>query len=269
MRRRFRESTYSWLATLAIGLALMTPVAWAGDAASATISSDSISQSLRRILYDGASPSGVTDLRAMQDHVKKISEVLKKCTVGVQVGPAGVAHEQRVAGQHEPRSLAAGEVRDQVGVVGARMAWRGDRRRTPRRQVWSPSCCARLHSLRGAIRPGGRHRDRRLVALLQQGTLAGSPGGGRADDRRDGKRGRMPFHGLILRAEEEAPPERKVPQRRLAKNCAQPVRHYAGGVAPGAPSSTLATEHVTVPRPAALTAIRSPARRQPRLVHVR
>ena len=47
--------------------------------------------------------------------------------VGVQVGAAGVADEQRVAGEHEPRLVAAGVVGDQVGVMGERVARRGDR----------------------------------------------------------------------------------------------------------------------------------------------
>ena len=56
-------------------------------AASAAATASSISQSLRNVL-EGAAPMGVTDLRAMQGHVQKLTDQLKKCTVGVQVGPA-------------------------------------------------------------------------------------------------------------------------------------------------------------------------------------
>jgi hypothetical protein len=46
----------------------------------------------------------------------------------VQVGPADVADEQRVAGEDQPRLLrAAAPVRDNVGVVSRRMAGRRDR----------------------------------------------------------------------------------------------------------------------------------------------
>ena len=47
--------------------------------------------------------------------------------VGVQVGSAGVADQQGVSGEHEPRVLAAGVVCDQVGVVRERMPRRRDR----------------------------------------------------------------------------------------------------------------------------------------------
>ena len=47
--------------------------------------------------------------------------------VGVQVGAAGVADQQRVAGQHEPRLVAARVVGDEVGVMRERVAGRGDR----------------------------------------------------------------------------------------------------------------------------------------------
>jgi len=50
--------------------------------------------------------------------------------VGVEVRAAGVADKQRVAGEHEPRLLAARVVGDEVGVVGERVPRgrdRGDR----------------------------------------------------------------------------------------------------------------------------------------------
>src|SRR5262245_3414004 len=75
---------------LALGVALTaSPAAVAADAATnaASASSRPIAQNLRHIL-DGAAPKGVSDLRAMQDHVQGLVDQLKKCTVGVQVGPA-------------------------------------------------------------------------------------------------------------------------------------------------------------------------------------
>ena len=83
---RFRDWARGSVSSFVL-LALLAPAAFGADAASATVSPESISQSLRRVL-DGAPPSGVTDLRAMQGHVQKLTDVLKKCTVGVQVGPA-------------------------------------------------------------------------------------------------------------------------------------------------------------------------------------
>lgn len=57
-----------------------------GDDA-ATSASEVLSESLTRLL-SGATPGGVSDLKAMQDHVCKITDKLAKCTVGVQVGAA-------------------------------------------------------------------------------------------------------------------------------------------------------------------------------------
>ena len=54
------------------------------------------------------------------------STVCSPC--GVEVRAAGVANEQRVAGQHEPRVIAAGVVGDEVGVVRERVAGGRDRR---------------------------------------------------------------------------------------------------------------------------------------------
>ena len=74
------------IASFTIVLALIGRAA-AADSASATVSPESISQGLRRLL-DGAPPSGVNDLKALQGHLQKLTDSLKKCTVGVQVGPA-------------------------------------------------------------------------------------------------------------------------------------------------------------------------------------
>jgi serine protease Do len=63
---------------------LLTPLA-AAD--SNTDSADAAKESLDRILA-GAAPVGVADLKAMQDHVRKLTDQLMKCTVGVQVGQA-------------------------------------------------------------------------------------------------------------------------------------------------------------------------------------
>jgi len=82
------------VATLTISLAIVgrvtLPAADVADAAkvpTAAANAQAISQSLRHVL-NGASPTGVSDLLAMQQHVQSLSEKLKKCTVGVSVGNA-------------------------------------------------------------------------------------------------------------------------------------------------------------------------------------
>jgi serine protease Do len=87
-----------WLGVILMGAMCLTaaanwpPLAIAADMADATATvkasgAEAVSQNLRKVL-DGAAPMGVTDLRAMQGHVRKLSEQLKKCTVGVQVQAA-------------------------------------------------------------------------------------------------------------------------------------------------------------------------------------
>jgi serine protease Do len=71
---------------LTIALALPVMAVDVAGPVSAT-AAGSISQGLRQI-FNGGALSGVSDLRAMQDHVQKLAEHLKTCTVGVQVGPA-------------------------------------------------------------------------------------------------------------------------------------------------------------------------------------
>jgi serine protease Do len=82
------------VATLTIWLAVVAPVVLkaadvpdAAKAPTAAANTQAISQSLRHVL-NGASPAGVSDLVAMQQHVQTLSEKLKKCTVGVSVGNA-------------------------------------------------------------------------------------------------------------------------------------------------------------------------------------
>lgn len=56
--------------------------------ANSAATAGSFSLGLRRILdgnLDGTTPLNVSDLRAMQGHVRSLSESLKKCTVGVRV----------------------------------------------------------------------------------------------------------------------------------------------------------------------------------------
>lgn len=73
---------------LLVAALLLVPLAvpsLADDAA--TPAAEVLSDSLTRLL-SGATPGGVSDLKAMQDHVCKITDKLAKCTVGVQVGAA-------------------------------------------------------------------------------------------------------------------------------------------------------------------------------------
>jgi serine protease Do len=95
-----RRNRFVWLSdqagfALAIVLAL-SPAAplWAADlpdvaktGTTAAANTQAISQSLRKV-FDGAPVSGIADLRSMQGHMQKIAEVLRKYTVGVQVGNA-------------------------------------------------------------------------------------------------------------------------------------------------------------------------------------
>jgi serine protease Do len=73
---------------MALGLLFspLTSPAPAADNASAT-PVDAAKESLDRLL-SGATPMGVADLRAMQAHVRSLTDQLMKCTVGVQVGQA-------------------------------------------------------------------------------------------------------------------------------------------------------------------------------------
>jgi len=74
-------------APTALSLAIGGDVTDSTATTTAAATASAISQSLRNVL-EGAAPVGVTDLRAMQGHVQKLTDQLKKCTVGVQVGPA-------------------------------------------------------------------------------------------------------------------------------------------------------------------------------------
>jgi len=58
-----------------------------GSAVSTSPAPEALDPRLAKI-FAGANPSGIADLRLMQDHVRKISEKLQKATVGVQVGAA-------------------------------------------------------------------------------------------------------------------------------------------------------------------------------------
>src|SRR5438093_1222255 len=96
-RSGFGKVVYGGIYGLAAIVALTAPATtWiprvsAADVTAATSASttgSAISQGLRRILdgnLDGNSPLAVGDLRAMQGHVRSLSQQLKKCTVGVQV----------------------------------------------------------------------------------------------------------------------------------------------------------------------------------------
>jgi serine protease Do len=74
------------VALLAAGLIAPTPAAVAADAMPMSASSEANSR-LREI-FGGKPLSGLSDLKAMQNHLRTLTEQIKKCTVGVQVGPA-------------------------------------------------------------------------------------------------------------------------------------------------------------------------------------
>jgi serine protease Do len=94
-RAELRKSNRRRMWPLAICLAVATVAVFspprkmaAADAMPITPAADSIAQSLRQILDGAVAPKGVTDLREMQLHVRMLSDQVKKCTVGVQVGAA-------------------------------------------------------------------------------------------------------------------------------------------------------------------------------------
>ena len=96
MTRRSSDTSGTWalfrpLASGTLTLALFLSPAPTGeliaaDNASAT-PTDAAKESLNRLLA-GATPMGVADLKAMQEHVRSLTDQLMKCTVGVQVGHA-------------------------------------------------------------------------------------------------------------------------------------------------------------------------------------
>ena len=55
--------------------------------ATSTGATEIAAASLDRLL-SGGNPGGVAELKAMQDRVRKLTDQLMKCTVGVQVGAA-------------------------------------------------------------------------------------------------------------------------------------------------------------------------------------
>jgi serine protease Do len=80
------QAVTSGLIVLALIFSPLTSRAFAADNASAS-PSDAAKDSLNRLLA-GATPMGVADLKAMQAHVRSLTDQLMKCTVGVQVGHA-------------------------------------------------------------------------------------------------------------------------------------------------------------------------------------
>jgi serine protease Do len=94
--RRKRSFWIGQLAGTSLAFFLLLAAPGRGFAADATdaaklsvaaANTEAISQSLRKVM-EGAPISGVADLRAIQTHVQQISDSLRKCTIGVQVGNA-------------------------------------------------------------------------------------------------------------------------------------------------------------------------------------
>jgi serine protease Do len=78
------------LAVLIAPATSWTPLTTAADVTATTSASAvaTLSQGLRRIIdgsLESGTPLAISDLRAMQGHVRSLSEQLKKCTVGVRV----------------------------------------------------------------------------------------------------------------------------------------------------------------------------------------
>ncbi len=90
MRRSDRKLAKLWAAwpvavALLVGIPNSAPAA--ADAMPVSVVSESSTQRLRDV-FNGSPLKGLSDLKAMQAHLQDLSEQIKKCTVGVQVGPA-------------------------------------------------------------------------------------------------------------------------------------------------------------------------------------
>ncbi|HZN36924.1 MAG TPA: trypsin-like peptidase domain-containing protein [Pirellulaceae bacterium] len=95
MRRGWPRSLYLGLAAAAaFSLAFSPPLmehcgrAFAAEVAPADSAATDVVAAALKTLFAGGNPAGVADLKAMQTHVQKLTEQLKKCTVGVTVGMA-------------------------------------------------------------------------------------------------------------------------------------------------------------------------------------
>jgi serine protease Do len=78
--------TAAWLLLVPLSLPSLNR-AFAADTDTPEPAVQALEENLQRILSGGV-PMGVADLRAMQNHVQKLTEQLGKCTVGVTVGNA-------------------------------------------------------------------------------------------------------------------------------------------------------------------------------------
>ncbi|MDX1948510.1 MAG: trypsin-like peptidase domain-containing protein [Pirellulaceae bacterium] len=87
--RSWLAASHRLAACLAIvcAISFFTIAARGADSAAPASAAEIAAANLTRILA-GAPPGGIDDLRAMQDRVRKLTDQLMKCTVGVQVGAA-------------------------------------------------------------------------------------------------------------------------------------------------------------------------------------
>lgn len=73
---------------LTVALTVVSPrLAQAETVSTGPVTASAVSDSLLKLLA-GGNPTGVADLRAMQDHIRKLTDKLMEVTVGVQVGAA-------------------------------------------------------------------------------------------------------------------------------------------------------------------------------------
>jgi Trypsin-like serine proteases, typically periplasmic, contain C-terminal PDZ domain len=80
------QAVTSGLIVLVLIFSPLAAPSLAADNAAAT-PTDAAKDSLNRLLA-GATPMGIADLKAMQAHVRSLTDQLMKCTVGVEVGQA-------------------------------------------------------------------------------------------------------------------------------------------------------------------------------------
>lgn len=87
LKRRIAQISWGLVLLFPLATANVSGSAVAADMATSSTATELAAASLNRLLA-GAPPAGVSDLRVMQEHVRKLSDQVMKYTVGVQVGQA-------------------------------------------------------------------------------------------------------------------------------------------------------------------------------------
>ena len=88
LERQIARCSWGLLLLLPLAAVNVSDSAVAADMTTTSSTATELAASSLSRLLAGATPSGVSDLRVMQDHVRKLSDQVMKYTVGVQVGQA-------------------------------------------------------------------------------------------------------------------------------------------------------------------------------------